>query len=75
MRSCSRFWNVLSSRISRTTETRGFQGKTSGQLHNETAYGLVNLVEDGPSCVVRRKKLSTVKRKEELEAVRDSRYG
>ncbi len=55
--------------------TRGVQGKTSGQLHNETAYGLVKLVEDGPSCVVRRKKLSTVKRKEELEAVRDVDMG
>ena len=51
--------------------TRGSQGKTTGQLHNETAYGLVELSEDGPSCVVRRKKLSTLKRKSELDAVRD----
>ena len=52
--------------------TRGTQGKTTGQLHNETAYGLVELSEDGPSRVVRRKKLSTLKRKSELDAVRDS---
>ena len=51
--------------------TRGAQGKTTGQLHNEIAYGLVELSEDGPSLVVRRKKLSTLKRKSELDAVRD----
>ena len=51
--------------------TRGVQGKTTGQLHNETAYGLVELSEDGPSQVVRRKKLSTFKKKTELKAVRD----
>lgn len=51
--------------------TRGVQGKTTGQLHNDTAYGLVELSENGPSRVVRRKKLSTLKRKSELDAVRD----
>lgn len=51
--------------------TRGVQGKTTGQLHNDTAYGLVELSEDGPSRVVRRKKLSALKRRSELEAVRD----
>lgn len=51
--------------------TRGVKGKTTGQLHNETAYGLVELAEDGPSRVVRRKKLSALKRKSELDAVRD----
>ncbi|MDE0200209.1 MAG: type II CRISPR RNA-guided endonuclease Cas9 [Caldilineaceae bacterium] len=51
--------------------TRGVQGQTTGQLHNDTAYGLVELSEDGPSCVVRRKKLSTLKRRSELDAVRD----
>lgn len=50
---------------------RGVQGKTTGQLHNDTAYGLVELSEDGPSRVVRRKKLSALKRKNELDAVRD----
>ena len=51
--------------------TRGIQGRTTGQLHNETAYGLVELSEDGPSTVVRRKKLSELKRKNELDSVRD----
>ena len=51
--------------------TRGAQGKTTGQLHNETAYGLVELSENGPSQVVRRKKLSAFKKKSELKAVRD----
>ena len=51
--------------------TRGVPGKTTGQLHNDTAYGLVALSEDGPSQVVRRKKLSTLKRRSELDAVRD----
>ena len=51
--------------------TRGGKGKTTGQLHNETAYGLVELSEDGPSRVVRRKKLSALKKKKELDAVRD----
>ena len=50
---------------------RGVQGKTTGQLHNDTAYGLVELSEEGPSRVVRRKKLSTLKRRSELDAVRD----
>ena len=51
--------------------TRGVQGKTTGQLHNETAYGLVELSENGPSQVVIRKKLSAFKKKSELKAVRD----
>ena len=51
--------------------TRGVQGKTTGQLHNEKAYGLVELSEDGPSQVVIRKKLSAFKKKDELKAVRD----
>ncbi len=51
--------------------TRGIKGKTSGQLHLETAYGLVDLSENGPSQVVIRKKLSSFKRKSDLDAVRD----
>jgi CRISPR-associated endonuclease Csn1 len=50
--------------------SRGQQGKTTGQLHNDTAYGLVKLISDGPSDVVRRKKLSDVKPKD-LGSVRD----
>jgi len=51
--------------------TRGVKGKTTGQLHNETAYGLLEPSEDGPSRVVRRKKLSAFKKKSELDDVRD----
>ncbi len=54
-----------------TVRRVSIQGQTTGQLHNETAYGLVELSEDGPSRVVRRKKLSALKRKSELNAVRD----
>ncbi len=42
--------------------TRGVEGKTTGQLHNETAYGLVNHVENGISEVVVRKDLDKLKR-------------
>ena len=52
--------------------TRGVEGKTTGQLHNETAYGLIELSEDGPSKVVLRKKLSAFKKKTELKAVCDT---
>ena len=46
--------------------TRGEKGKTTGQLHNETAYGLVELAESGPSKVVVRKKLTDFKKRAEL---------
>ena len=51
--------------------TRGVKGKTTGQLHNDTAYGIIKLVEDGPSEVVRRKPLSAFKTRESLEDVTD----
>ncbi len=56
--------------------TRGAKGKTTGQLHNDTAYGIINFVKDGPSEVVARKALSTgnngwPKTAKHLEAVRD----
>ena len=47
------------------------RGKTTGQLHNETAYGLIKLVKDGPSQVVVRKKLSDFKRRGDFDSVRD----
>lgn len=50
--------------------TRGGAGRTTGQLHNETAYGLLKPAGAGPSKVVVRKSLSTVKRND-LAAVRD----
>ena len=51
--------------------TPGVKGQTTGQLHKETAYGLVKLSEKGPSEVVVRKKLQDVRKREELQAVRD----
>ena len=51
--------------------TRGAKGKTTGQLHNETAYGLIEYSEDGPSEVVVRKKLTDFKRRGDIDAVRD----
>lgn len=50
--------------------SRGVKGKTSGQLHNDTAYGLIKFAPDGPSEVVVRKPLSDVKPKD-LNSVRD----
>ena len=50
--------------------TRGKKGKTTGQLHNETAYGLIELSEDSPSKVVVRKKLSDFK-ETDIDSVRD----
>ena len=47
-------------------------GKTTGQLHNETAYGLIERLEDGAYRVVTRKKLSDVKRRSDLDSVRDT---
>ena len=51
--------------------TRGIAGKTTGQLHNETAYGLVELQENGPSQVVVRKKVTGFTKRGDLDAVRD----
>ena len=51
--------------------TRGVKGQTTGQLHNETAYGLIKLADDGPSEVVVRRQLSMFKNRKSLEAVRD----
>ena len=42
--------------------TRGQHGRTTGQLHNETAYGLIEVSEAGPSGVVVRKPLTSLKR-------------
>ncbi len=49
----------------------GKRGSTSGQLHNETAYGLIEFSEDGQSNVVVRKKLDKLKRSD-LEPVENS---
>ncbi len=38
--------------------TRGSQGKTSGQLHKDTAYGVIEPLGDGRYRVVQRKKLT-----------------
>ncbi len=47
-------------------------GKTTGQLHNETAYGLIELSEEGRSTVVLRKQLADLKKPDkDLDAVRD----
>ncbi len=51
--------------------TRGQQGATTGQLHNETAYGLVEFVDNGPSTVVVRKPLAALKVPKDLDSVRD----
>ena len=51
--------------------TRGVEGKTTGQLHNDTAYGIIKLVEDGSSEVARRKPLTDFKTEKHIEAVRD----
>ncbi len=40
--------------------SRGVRGKTTGQLHEETAYGLVEFSKDGTSRVVRRKNIADV---------------
>ncbi len=55
--------------------TRAVNGKTTGQLHNDTAYGLVALSEDGPSTVVIRKKVADFKKRVDLDASRDPVMG
>ena len=45
---------------------------TTGQLHNETAYGLIEANEDGTSRVVVRRMLSDVKRRSDFDSVRDT---
>ncbi len=52
--------------------TPGRRGSTSGQLHNETAYGLIEYSENGPSKVVVRKNLSDFKRRGDIDSVRDA---
>ena len=52
--------------------THGVRGRTTGQLHKETAYGIIDLVENGPSKVVVRKPLSAFKNRGDLEFVRDT---
>lgn len=51
--------------------TRGGQRQTTGQLHKETAYGLVEAAGNGTSQVVVRKPLGSLKEKD-LERIRDS---
>ena len=50
--------------------TPGKLGSTSGQLHNKTAYGLVEYKEGGLSKVVVRKKLSAFENRSNLKSVR-----
>ena len=52
--------------------TRGVEGKTTGQLHKETAYGLIEYSDEGSSKVVVRKKLTDFKKRADLESIRDS---
>lgn len=53
--------------------TRGVKagGGTSGQLHKDTAYGFIKLVEDGASQVVHRKRMDEFKTRKSLDAIRD----
>ena len=52
--------------------TRGAKadGATTGQLHKDTAYGLIDFVENGHSEVVVRKPISAISRKA-LDGIRD----
>ena len=50
----------------------GVLDKTTDQLHNETAYGLIEYSEDGLSKIVVRKKLADFKRRGDIDAVRDT---
>ena len=54
--------------------TRGVQGKgkTTGQLHNDMAYGFIEPLEDRASKVVIRKELIKFKKRADLESVRDT---
>ena len=47
--------------------TRGVKGKTSGQLHNDTAYGIIELSENGSSKLKRRKNLTGINSVNALE--------
>lgn len=53
--------------------TRGMKagGATTGQLHNDTAYGIINLDEDAVSQVVHRKHLNEFKARKSLDAIID----
>ena len=55
--------------------TRGVESKTTAQLHNETAYGLIDFVEGGTSRVVVRKKLSAFKKRGDIDNLRDPELG
>ena len=55
---------------------RGAEGKTTGQLHKDTAYGIIEFVADGKSKVVHRRPLPgqgerPINTREGLEKVRD----
>ena len=62
---------VVSYKPDHGTRGRGSRS-TTGQLHNETAYGLIELAESGPSKVVVRKKLTDFKKRSDFDSVRDS---
>ena len=49
----------------------GANGGTSGQLHNETAYGLIEPLEDGATQVTHRKPVSEFKKRADLKKVRN----
>ena len=54
--------------------TRGAEGKTTGQLHNATGYGIIKISDEGPSKLVRRRKLRDMKLPqlpEDLRSVRN----
>ena len=52
--------------------TSGVMGKTTGKLHRETAYGLLEEPTAGPVAVVTRMDLSAAEKRGDLEAVRDT---
>lgn len=49
----------------------GANGGTSGQLHNATAYGLIEPLEDGATEVTHRKPVSEFKKRADLKKVRN----
>ena len=61
---------VVSHRPDRGQRGKQAGGATTGQLHNDTAYGIIELAKDGASEVVHRVKLADISRSR-LNDVRD----
>ena len=65
------FRGDVKQKIDKITVSHRPRRKNQGSLHNETAYGLIEYKEDGPSTVVHRISVDSIKKVSDIDKIKD----